>query len=325
MDSYPATASERDRWILRHRGPKNRVDPFLPHAFLWEEEFGADASLVSTATLFLSNRECPFRCLMCDLWRNTLDERVPSDAIAMQIRHALGELPPARQIKLYNAGSFFDPGAIPPADDAEIASLVADFERVIVESHPAFLSGRHRDRVLRFRDRIFQNRARGKLEIAMGLESVHPQVLERLNKRMTLDAFREASEFLRQSDIDLRVFLLLRPPFLSEEEGLEWAGRSLAFAADCHASVCAVIPTRDGNGAMEALREEQAYHPPRLRSLETAVERGLALRRFRVFADLWDLEKFFDCECSPRRAARLAHINRTQSIPEDVDCNRCVS
>ena len=28
---------------------------------------------VDVATLFLTNRECPFRCLMCDLWKNTLE------------------------------------------------------------------------------------------------------------------------------------------------------------------------------------------------------------------------------------------------------------
>ena len=58
---------------------------------------------------------------MCDLWRNTLDETVPPGAIATQIRSALEQLPPVRQVKLYNAGSFFDPAAIPPAEDAGIA------------------------------------------------------------------------------------------------------------------------------------------------------------------------------------------------------------
>jgi uncharacterized Fe-S cluster-containing MiaB family protein len=50
---------------------------------------------------------------MCDLWVNTLDAAVPRGAIARQIRDAVATLPAARQIKLYNAGSFFDPQAIP--------------------------------------------------------------------------------------------------------------------------------------------------------------------------------------------------------------------
>lgn len=310
---YPATASERDRWILQHRGPKNPHDAATPYAYLWEEEYGDGGALIPTATIFLTNRECPFRCLMCDLWQNTLNERVPTGAIAGQICLGLRDLPPARQIKLYNAGSFFDPQAIPPGDDAEIAEAVAGFDRVIVECHPAFLRGSHGERALRFRDRIA-----AKLEIAIGLETVHPRALERLNKRMTLESFRQAADFLKRHEIDLRVFILLKPPFLDEAEGLEWACRSFDFAAECGATVCSIIPTRGGNGAMEALGDN--YQPPRLHSLEAAVEYGLSLKRFRVFADLWDAEKFYNCACSTQRADRLALMNRTQIIPEAVSC-----
>ncbi len=313
MSLYPDSPAERDHWILRRRGPKNRLDPSRPYAFLWEEELGAAGELVPTATIFLTNRECPFRCLMCDLWRNTLDERVPSGAIAGQIRHALAQLPPARQIKLYNAGSFFDPQAIPPEDYEQIAAAISDFQRVIVECHPAFLRGKRGADCVRFRDLI-----RGELEIAVGLETVHQRALAKLNKRMTVESFRRGAEFLNQRDIDLRVFILLKPPFLDEAEGVEWACCSFDVAAGCGAKVCSIIPTRGGNGAMEAVGDD--YRPPKLRSLEDAVERGLALNRFRVFADLWDLERFYDCECSAARAERLAHMNRTQRIPAPVSC-----
>lgn len=341
---YPETPSQRNRWILQQRGPKASLDAFRPYAFLWEEEPGSAGvspaaepptrlpaavspptknEMLSTATLFLTNRECPFRCLMCDLWQNTLDSRVPSGAIAEQIRFALTQLPPAKQIKLYNAGSFFDPQAIPPEDLPQIAALVAGFDRVIVECHPAFLRGEFGQRALRFQEGLH-----GQLEVAIGLETAHPPTLEKLNKRMTVEDFREAAAFLKQHNIDLRVFLLLRPPFLTEAEGLKWACRSLDVALGCGARVCSVIPTRGGNGAMEALGE--AFHPPSLRSLETAVEYGLTGARTSrpqpclIFADLWDVEKFYDCVCSPQRAARLTEMNRTQFIAEQAStCWHC--
>ena len=310
-ERYPDSPTARNRWILARRGPKRPLDPGRPYAHLWEEEIGAAGTPVSTATLFLTNRECPYRCLMCDLWQDTLDAPTSVGAIPAQIRFAQERLPAAAQIKLYNAGSFFDPLAIPPDDYPEIARCVAGYERVIVECHPALIGAR----TLQFRDLIA-----GKLEVAIGLETVHPEVLERLNKRITVDSFRKAAAFLAEHGIDLRVFLLVRPPFHSEEEGVAWACRSLDTAFNCGATVCSLIPTRAGNGALEALADSGDFAPPTLRSLETAQEYGIALNKGRVFADLWDLERRADCACAPARIARLAEMNRTQCVPAPISC-----
>ena len=305
-----------DHWVLERRGPKANLDPMRAYGVHAEEELDANRVLVPTAVILLTNRECPFRCVFCDLWRNTLDETVPSGAITTQIRGALQQLPPVRQVKLYNAGSFFDPAAIPPEADADIAALVGGFDRVIVEAHPGFLAGAHAERCLAFRDRLS-----GRLEVAIGLETAHSDVLARLNKRMTLESFRRAAGFLAEQEIDLRVFILLNPPYLQGDEAIEWACRSIDVAADCGATACSVIPTRTGNGAMEALGD--AYEQPRLAALEHVIEYGVSLGRMRVFADLWDIERFFDCECSSARRDRLQEINRTQMTTSPVACERC--
>ncbi len=313
---YQGRAAERNRWIQAQRGPKNALDPWIPYAYLWEEEIGPVGAPIPTATVFLTNKECPYRCLMCDLWQNTLDAPTPVGAIPAQIAYALERLPPARQIKLYNAGNFFDPQAIPPEDDDAIARSVQGFERVIVECHPALLG----ERCLRF-----QARLAGQLEVAVGLETVHPEALARLNKRLTVAAFRQAADFLAAHRIALRVFLLVKPPFLDEAEGIVWAQRSLDVAFESGAAVCVLIPTRAGNGAMEWLAEAGAFAPPHLTSLEAAQEYGLRLRQGRVFSDLWDITKFYTCACSAARAARLEQMNRTQAIPPPISCVCCDS
>jgi len=71
---------------------------------------------------------------------------------------------------------------------------------------------------------------------------------------------------------------------------------------------------------MEALAG--AFQPPRLQALEAAIDYGLAARSgTRVFSDLWDIERFFDCDCSPARAARLREMNRTQRAAPSVACS----
>jgi radical SAM enzyme (TIGR01210 family) len=290
------------------RPPKNAVDASRPYAFLVEPERTREGTVEDTAVIFLTNRECPFQCLMCDLWKNTTDERVPDGAIATQIEDALARLPPARHIKLYNAGNFFDAQSIPVADWPRIATLVSPFQTVIIENHPRLVG----PRVLRFRDSLTPA-----LQMAMGLETVHPETLRRLNKGMSLADFEKAARFLTQNDIAVRAFILLRPPFLTEEEGIYWAKESIRFAFDMGVECCVVIPTRAGNGAMEELQRQGEFTPPRLESLEEVLDYGIGLRRGRVFADTWDLEKFFSCShCGPQRVARLQTINlRQQTLP----------
>jgi radical SAM enzyme (TIGR01210 family) len=314
-EPYPKGASERERWIVSRRPARTFGDPQRPYAFLREKERADSGAVVPVATIILTNRECPWRCLMCDLWQHTLTQTVPAGAIPAQLDYALSKLPFAGQIKLYNSGSFFDPRAIPPADHPRIAQRLRSFDRVIVECHPALVG----ESALRFRDLLA-----AKLEVAMGLETAHPEVLRRLNKRMTLDRFARAAEFLRQHAIALRVFILVKPPFLDEDQALHWARRSIDFAFDCGATVVSLIPTRLGNGALEALAERGEFTPPKLSTLEEALDYGVGLRRGRVFADVWDLESFSDCAgCFAARRQRLQQINHRQAVKAPIRCRRC--
>jgi uncharacterized Fe-S cluster-containing MiaB family protein len=128
-----------NKWILAHRGPKNSVNPNEPYAFLVEKELMPSGKIEDVATIFLTNKECPFRCLMCDLWKNTTDSTVPLGAIPGQIEFALEKLPSVEHIKLYNSGNFFDPKAIPVEDYEAIAKLLCGFRTVLVENHPKLM------------------------------------------------------------------------------------------------------------------------------------------------------------------------------------------
>lgn len=312
---YPARGVERDQWILAQRPARTALHPRVPYAFLVEDECTAAREVISVATVFLTNRECPWRCVMCDLWRNTLPEKIPARAIPQQIDYALEQLPPARQIKLYNSGSFFDPNAIPVEDYPAIAARTKSFDRTIVESHPSLL----KQECLQFRD-LLSNQ----LEVAMGLETVHPEILDKLNKRMTLSQFSDAAAYLRFNKIDLRVFILVQPPFMKAQEALYWAQRSLDFAFDCGATAATLIPTRANNGAMEALMQLGEFSPPRLGIVEAAASYGLTLNRGRVFVDLWDLGIGVPaCPCYVARIDRLREMNLRQHLFDPISCIHC--
>jgi len=304
-------------WIRSLRELKNAVDPDKPYAFLVEKERTINGTVEDVATIFLTNKECPFTCLMCDLWKNTTDFTVASGSIPKQIEFALSQLPTVKHLKLYNSGNFFDKKAIPPSDYPAIINILHGFETVLIENHPKFIS----NDVLDFRDKLA-----GNLQVAMGLETAHPEVLKMLNKSMTLDDFSKATVFLNSNGIPIRAFILLRPPFLDEQEGILWAKRSIDFAFDTGVECCVLIPTRNGNGAMDSLGKRHLFHSPELSSLEEVQSYGIGLNRGRVFADLWDLEQFSRCpHCFQQRHDRMHRMNMEQMLIPKISCGECDS
>lgn len=328
MSVYPPGRGARDRFILDRRPPRASHDPWKAQGVIVEEERCADGSIAPVATVFLTGRECPWRCLMCDLWMHTLEIDTPLGAIPAQITEARQTLSPSHgaveHIKLYNAGSFFDPRAVPDDDYEPIARALTGCSHVIVESHPSLVGERTR----LFLDALHRHHTQPiTLEVAMGLETVHPDALERLNKRMDVAGFARAAERLAGLGVALRVFLLVQPPFVRADAQDEWLRRSIDVAFASGASAVSLIPTRTGNGALDALGQGE-FTPPCLAVIERSVDVGLERvpPRGRLFVDLWDLERFAQCKaCLDARRARLRTMNLTQRPLPPVHCAACAS
>ena len=320
---YPQSRDARNRFVLDRRPPRTVHDPWGHQRVLVEDERAADGSIASVATIFLTGRECPWRCVMCDLWQHTTAGDTPPGALVRQLDDALNELHTGglfpTHVKLYNAGNFFDPRAVPESDYDDIAARVARFTHVVVESHPA-LVGERLDRFAGALTRAATKAVAPSVEVAMGLETSHPQTLERLNKGFTLEQFAAAAERIQSRGAALRAFVLVGVPFIASSMQQEWTARSASFAFDCGASVVSLIPLRTGNGALEALGVAE----PTLRDLEAALDGALADRRGRVFADLWDLERFAACaSCFGDRLNRLRRINLEQRSEPSIGCAAC--
>lgn len=296
-----------NREIVAARPEKvSGLDPFRPYHFLHEQEPGPDGKLRRVNTVFLTNRECPFKCVFCDLWKHTLDSPTPLGAIPAQIRYALERLPQADVLKLYNNGNFFDLKAIPRKDYPEIAQLCEGYERVITENHPK-ISG---PQIEEFRRLIS-----GDLEIAIGIESIHPEVLPRLNKQVSKEDILQASTQFREAGITLRGFILLNPPYLTDPDEIRRSCLdTIRLAFDAGFETVSIIPVRTGNGYMERLQVSGAFVPPDLRMLEEVVTEALGWNHGRVFADLWDVAQFWKDQRTPFEAwhEKMCRINLLQ-------------
>ncbi len=303
-----------DREIIAARGARSSLDPTKPYAYFVEREYSRAGELEDVAAVFLTNQECPFRCVFCDLWQKTLTDRIADGLVAGQVEWALAHLPEAAHVKLYNAGSFFDPEAIPSADLPRIAELLVGKRSVIVECHPRFVD----DRCIAFAKAI----APVRLEVAIGLETVDPELLPRIKPSMSLKDFERAARFLTDNGVGLRAFILLGPPGHLGPERVEWAKRSIDCAFSLGVECCVVIPVRPGNGIVDALAGRGLYSKTNLAELQSAVDYGIRAGRGRVFADLWDVERISGCpDCGDARIAALEQANSTQRPSAPIECS----
>ena len=331
--AYPQERSARDRFVLARRASRPAYDPWRYQGLIVEDERDGDGRVGRVATVLLTGRECPWRCAMCDLWRYTTAADTPAGAIASQVAAARAALDEGRAplagVKLYNAGSFFDARAVPEADYDGVAAALAGVPRVIVESHPTLVL-RAGARLDRFQTALVRHAAAGRrpaqLEVAMGLETANPDALDRLNKRFRIRHFADAAAALHDRGVALRVFLLIAPPFIPASAQDDWLLRSIDAALACGASVVSLVPTRPGNGAMEAIADAGLFQAPGLDDIERSVALALAhaAHRARVFVDIWDLEKFSRCpRCLPARRDRLHAMNLEQACLPHPPCAAC--
>ncbi len=192
-DGVSGVASS-DARIRALRPAKPFVDPGRAHGFLVEEERRPGGAVEHALTAFLSGAECPFTCAFCDLWRYTIDGPTPEGALTRQVKAVLDEAgathPHLDRLKLYNASNWFDRRAVPSRDSGDIAALASSFAGVTVESHANTVGAATLD---------FAGRLTGRLEVAMGLETIHPVAAAQLNKRLDLSTFDRAAGIPRRA------------------------------------------------------------------------------------------------------------------------------
>ncbi len=314
-----STHSTPDTRIVGLRPPKPFVDAWNAHGALIEQERSPTGGVERAVTVFLAGAECPFTCSFCDLWRYTLDGPTPAGALPIQLARVLEEIEPPlpTRLKLYNASNFFDRRAVPQQDVPRLAELARPFAAITVESHASTIG----PMTLEFRALLS-----GRLEVAVGLETIHPIAIEHLNKQLELSRFDHAADFLARHQIDLRAFVLLGAPYVPAGEMVEWTTRAVEYAAARGATRIAIIPVRGGNGELERLQALGHFVPPTLVQLETALECCLAIRSAVVTADVWDIARLSGCEnCRAQRVARIETMNLSPSPepPTPIPCSAC--
>jgi archaeosine synthase beta-subunit len=274
--------------ILEFRGPKRLPSDHATPYVTTELEPGPNGRAQSATTVFLTGKECPFRCMMCDLWKYTTDHATPAGSLVDQLAAVLPEIQHRDTIKLYNASNFFDPQAVPTSDLPVLARMVADFHTVVVENHPKLVGPAASE---------FAAQLNGRLQIALGLETADDSLLQQLNKKMQVADYDQACRRLKKGGLQVRTFVLLPAPGVPRAAMRSHTLATVRHALEQGSDVTSLIPLRGGNGVMDHLIASGQVLLPDVDVLIDTFTEAVRLGRTTgsgqaVLLDLWDLEKF---------------------------------
>ena len=221
-------------------------------------------------------------CTMCGHYPGTTQGMAlsPQDFVAQFRREAEryrgGDLP---ILCLYNSGSVLNEDEIQQEALSGILFDVARMDgvrKVVLESRPEYCS---EEKIGRIRKQIGEK----DLEIAMGLESCNDRVLSlTLNKGFVSGEFRRMVERIRQY-VGIRIYVLLKGPFLTEREAIEDAVSSIRFARTLSPREIHLEPaTLQKHTLLYSLHQAGLYRLPWLWSIYEVLSRAGAENRVYV-------------------------------------------
>lgn len=275
-------------------------------------------------------------CIMCGF---AIDSLYPLPAVSAQdiIAQYKGEMSRYSHLEfpltvsIFNNGSFFDSEEIPlPAQRYVLEELGKDprVREVRIETRPEFVTYP----LIADSSALFTDT---ELHISIGLEVCSDEIRSlSVHKGFTYDDFIRAAEKIRQYAY-LDVYLLLKPPFLTEGEAVEEMKESLkklaaVFPSTVYITPCKVFPTT----MLEDLQDRGLYRIPWLWSLLEIAQFFSALSPpFRLFLVRGDPVEEEPCggavgagncgECDQGVKDIIDYFNRNQKIPRTVPTCWC--
>ncbi|NJE08780.1 TIGR01210 family radical SAM protein [Thermococcus sp. M39] len=205
-------------------------------------------------------------CYMCSYPASAPKNPWSQEEIIEYVKKALKKIEGKERVavRIFTSGSFLDDGELKPETRKEIFKLLAEYnniEEIVIESRSELV---RYDAVKELAD-IVKDRH---FEVAIGLETANDDIADvSINKGNTFEQFVKASEEIRSAGAKVKTYLLLKPIFLSERDGIEDIKESIKKAAPYTDTFSINVTNIQKGTTYERLWEKNEYRPPWLWSV----------------------------------------------------------
>ena len=255
--------------------PKHREWEPRKYVKCWSEretngqnEMPLDAFVVVLATKGCSwAKNIP--CFMCGYPFDGSSENATQEDIISQFQSALKNYKNEPVIKIYTSGSFLDEEELSRECARKILETAdKSAKKIIVESRPEYITPES----LKIREGLT-----AEFEIALGLESADDEILKFcVNKGFTFETFKKSAQICKEHNVKVRVYLMLKLPFLTELRAMEDVINSIKKVAN-YAETISINPlTIQKQTLVERLYNNNELRAPFLWSLVECLKVGKA-------------------------------------------------
>ncbi len=243
------------------------------------EEF-FEGKFYSRAVMYLLTNGCEWAlkgangCTMCGhlVKQTRRDEQISDEDLISQFRKefALVDFVENPFLNLYNNGSFLNKREISAYARNEILKIISsnkDIKMLVLETRPEFVC---EDDIIEIKELLPDIH----VEVAIGLELFDDYYRAIcINKGFTLSQYDKAAKIITKY-LNLRTYVLLKPPFLTENESIEEACKAIEHAFSMGSRTVSIEGcTVQDHTLVKYLYDLGMYNPPKLWSIIEVIKR----------------------------------------------------
>lgn len=232
----------------------------------WSEKDVLNGKVADAYVIILRTRGCSWACssgcTMCGYFNDSMLSPVSTEDLLAQFANAMQMYNDEKIVKVFTSGSFLDSSELPEPVQREVLRTLAEkAEKISVESRPEYIT----ETRLKEIKKIISSK---EFEIGIGLETSNDLVREKaINKGFTFQDYVHAATLLKQHQMIVKTYVLLKPPFLTEKESLNDCIRTITDITP-YTEIVSLNPTNvQRHTVVEYLWKRNQYRPPWLWSI----------------------------------------------------------
>jgi len=259
---------------------KPRKTDFKKPVKSWTEKDLIDKKIVDTFVIILRTRGCSWAlksgCSMCGYFNDSAFEEVTGKDLFSQYNKAMERYNGEKFVKIFNSGSFLDDSEV----SIDVRNNILDdlnekTKKVSFESRPEYIKNKTIDEI----KKTYEN----KIEIGIGLETADDFIRNSIiNKGFTYKSYKKSVDLLMKNNIDIKTYVLIKPPFLTEKQSIDDAISTVEKIKDS-SNVISFNPCNvQRRTVLEYLWKRKKYRPPWLFSIVEILKESKKITGFNV-------------------------------------------